>query len=234
MTDRNKAIADEIRAEEEAAVMAEYEPKAVGKTQVKGAKFAWMAVAVLIDLATAYAYILILSPFWWYAMMWIMASAGGLLFAEWLWERVGNNDEQTRIADASKKVSAGAVILMAVLSGLALILGWQRNEWMEVFALVSAVGLICFHGLQAYRYHEVDDDYIAMTIEARAEAANMKEIKKIHRAGRRVKAKNRVHDLGEEYQKQHGEAFAVAAGRTFSANADAPKSNGGGQNPRTE
>ena len=215
MSNLNDEIAEELRAEEEARILAEFAPKEIERTQVKGAKVAWMSISIGIDLATAYAYMLILDPYWWYGIIWIVAGAGGLLFSEWLWERVGNNDDQTRIATTSKTVSAIAVLLMALLVGVALILGWEKAAWMEIFAMFSAVSLICFHGWQSYQYHEKDDDYIAATEDARADARNTKEIRSIHRAGMRVKAKKMVHGIGEKYQGQHGAAFTAAAGRSF-------------------
>lgn len=215
--DLNEEIANEIMQEEEARIMAEFAPKDIQRGQVKGAKFAWMAVAIGIDLTTAYALYLVFSPYWWYAVLWAIAGAGGLMFAEWLWERVGNNEEQTSIASTSKNVSAIAIVLMAVLAGVAMILGFQRQPWMEVLALISVVGLACFHGWQAYQYHEKDDDYIAATEEARANAENLKEIRKVHRAGLRIAAKKRVHKTGEKYEKEHGVAFTAAAGRSFAS-----------------
>lgn len=216
----NKEIAEEIMKEEEARIMAEFAPKEIQRTQVKGAKVAWMLVATAIDLTTAYALYLVFAPFWYYAVIWAIAGAGGLMFAEWLWERVGNNDEQMRIATTSKNVSAIAILAMAVLAGIAVIMGWQRAAWIEVTAFVSVVGLFCFHGWQAYQYHEKDDDYIAATEEARANAENMKDIRKIHRAGLRITAKKRVHKAGEKYQKEHGQAFTAAAGRSFASKTE--------------
>lgn len=216
----NKEIAEEIMKEEEARIMAEFAPKDIQRGQVKGAKAAWMAVAIGIDVTTAYALYLVFSPFWWYAVLWIVAGAGGLVFAEWLWERIGNNDEQTRLASTSKNVSAVAIVVMAILAGVALVMGWQRQAWMEIIAMISVVGLACFHAWQAYQYHEKDDDYIAATEEARANAENMKEIRKVHRAGLRIAAKKRVHKVGEKYQREHGQAFTAAAGRTFAASVE--------------
>ena len=224
MSDKlNDEIAKELFAEEEARVLAEFAPKSIQRGPVKGAKFAWMFVAFGIDIATAYAYTIILAPYWWYAVIWILAGAGGLLFSEWLWERIGNNDEQTRIAKTSKQVSAGAILVMALCAGVSLIMNWSRNTSMEIFAMTSAVGLICFHGWQAYQYHEKDDDHIATTMDARAGAENLKDIRRIHRAGMRVKAKKMVHNVGSKYQQQHGAAFTAAAGRSFGSETVKPE-----------
>lgn len=220
MDNYNDDIAKEILDEEEERIKAEFSPKKISRTQVSGAKFAWMAVAIGIDLTTAYALYLVFSPYWWYAAFWAIAGAGGLMFAEWLWERIGNNDEQTRIAQTSKTVSAVAVLGMALLAGAALIMGWQRAQWMEILAFVIVVGLVCFHGWQSYQYHEKDDDYIAATEDARKGAENMKEIRKIHRAGQRVAAKKLVRRVGEKYEKEHGAAFTAATGRQFTSKTD--------------
>lgn len=218
----NQDIAEEIMKEEEARVMAEFAPKKISTTQVKGAKFAWMIVAACIDFATAYAYTVILAPYWWYAVLWVLAGAGGLIYAEWLWERVGNNEQQTRIAAASKNVSAIAILVMAMLAGVALVLGWERTQTLEIVAVISAIGLIGFHGWQSYQYHEVDDDYIAANEESRAYADNIKEIRKVHRAGQRIAAKKMVHRVGEKYEKTHGQAFTAAAGRSYASTTKTP------------
>lgn len=218
MNNADQEIADEILKEEEARIMAEFAPKQIQRTQVKAAKFAWMFVAISIDVATAY--IFGIATAWFYGVMWFLAGSFGLMFAEWLWERIGNNDEQTRIAALSKNVSAIAVVVMALLAGIAYILGWTHNQILEIIALVSAVSLFCFHGWQAYQYHEKDDDYIAATMDALADAKNTKEIRNIHRAGLRVKAKKMVRATGAKYEQQHGAAFTAAAGRTFGAETD--------------
>lgn len=222
MTDYNlnEEIEKELKAEEEALMLKEFEPKKIGKSQVTGAKFVWMFIAIGIDLITAYALVKIMNPLWYYAALWIIAGAGGLLFAEWLWERIGNNDEQVKIANTSKTVSALAVVIMALASGVAVIMEWQGLKVMEIGILFVTVGLVCFHGWQAYQYHEKDDDYIAQTLDALADAKNEKEIKSIHRAGRRVTAKKTVYNTGERYQKIHGGAFKAAAGRSFGKDTD--------------
>lgn len=226
----NDEIAEELRLEEETRMLAEFAPKEIQRTQVKAAKIAWMCVAIGIDLATAYAYLIILAPYWWYAVLWIFAGAGGLLFAEWLWERIGNNPEQTRLASASKTTAAAAVLIMALLSGVVLIMGWERMLWMEIIAMFSAVGLVGFHGWQSYQYHEKDDDYIAATEDARADALNKQDIKRIHRAGARVDAKKTVHKTGEKYQQKHGDAFTILAGRSYSSEDNDPNAQGRGEN----
>lgn len=220
----NDEIAKELETEKEALLMAEFAPKPIQKGQVKAAKIAWMGTMAGIDFATVYAYIVILSPYWWYGILWLFAGAGGLIFAEWLWERIGNNEEQTRIANNSKVVSAIAVLVMALFSGIVLVMGWQREQWIEITALVSSIGLVCFHAWQAYKYHETDDDYIAVTMDARADAKNQKEIKGIHRAGRRVAAKKAGYGVGAKYQEQHGSAFVAEVGRSYQASAPAPHS----------
>lgn len=215
MTNLYEEIEKELMEAEEKKIQDEFKPKPISTAQVKGAKWAWILVVLGIDAATFYALYIILQPYWQYPAMWVISGAGGLLFSEWLWERVGNNAQQFEIADTSKKVSAIAVLIMAALSGVALILGIQRETWVEIVALLSSVGLVCFHGWQAYQYHEKDDDYIAKTEEARANAENLKDIRNIHRAGMKIQAKERVHITGAKYQKKYGGAFVQAAGRSY-------------------
>ena len=140
MHDLNLEIEKELEAEEEALMLREFEPKKIGKSQVKGAKIVWMSAAVSIDLVTAYALVLIMSPLWFYAVLWILVGAGGLMFAEWLWERVGNNEEQEKIASTSKTVSAVAVLVMAVVSGSAVTMEGQGLKAIEIGVPVVTLG----------------------------------------------------------------------------------------------
>ena len=227
MKNENDEIAEEIMKEEEARILAEYAPKQIQRTQVKAAKIAWMFVAVCIDIATAY--VVYLMTTWWYAVIWLLAAAGGLLFAEWLWERVGNNDEQENISRISKNVSAAAVLIMGLFSGVAYIMGWTNSYVVENIVLIVTLSLFGFHGWQAYQYHEKDDDYIAATEDARAEAKNLKDIRVIHRAGMRVRAKKLVRNTGSKYEKEHGSAFVAAAGRSYASEAEQPPNSQGGE-----
>lgn len=218
----NKEIAEEIEAEKKEAELAEYAPPEISNAQVNAAKYAWMLIVAAVDLATAYAYYEVLSPYWWYALLWFVVGGGGLIFSEWLWERVGNNDKQNTLARRSKAVSAIAVFVMALLMGVAVVFNFQHAALITGLAVVSSVGLAFFHAWQAYQYHDVDDERIALNLEAQAEAKNQKEERVIHRAGRRVAAKKRVHILGGKYQAQHGEAFQRETGRTFASEAKNP------------
>jgi hypothetical protein len=230
--DLSKEIADELEREREEAELAEYSPPSISNAQVNGAKYAWMVIAFAIDAATAYALWLILAPYWWYAILWLVVGAGGLVFAEWLWERVGNNDIQFQIADVSKKVAGIAVLVMALVTGVILVGGVGNAAWMEIISVVLIVGMLGFTGMQAYRYHENDDDYIAMNLEAKEEAKNQKELRAIHRAGRRVEAKGQVHVRAAKYRSKQGQAFDAARGqqkkpmqqpvRSFSQTAEKP------------
>lgn len=232
MEKMNKEIAEELTKEREEAEQAEFEPPIISHTQVKGAKYAWMGIAFVIDAATAYALWKILTPYWYYAILWIVVGAGGLVFSEWLWERIGNNETQSKLAKTSKTVSAFAILIMAMITGVVLVVNAAAALWVEGLAVVSVIGLACFHGWQAYQYHEVDDDYIALTLEAKKEAGNQKEIRAIHRAGRRVAAKKKVYVLGSVYQKTHGDAFTAAAGRSFASTSNStPKVKPKDENP---
>jgi hypothetical protein len=174
-----------------------------------------MAIVFAIDAATAYALWIILAPYWWYAALWLVFGAGGLIFSEWLWERVGNNEKQIAISSASKKVSAAAVMLMALFTSVELVTNIITAEWVGGFAVFVVISLAGFHAWQSYQYHEVDDDYIALTLEAKAEASNQKELRSIHRAGRRIEAKKKVYVTGAMYQGKHGDAFGKLTGKNF-------------------
>lgn len=220
--DLNEEIAAEIESEKREAELSEYAPPEISNAQVDAAKYAWMLIVAAVDLATAYAYYETLYPYWWYALLWFVVGGGGLIFSEWLWERVGNNDKQNALARRSKMVSAISVFVMALLMGVAVVFKFQHTNLITGLAVASSVGLAFFHAWQAYQYHEVDDERIALNLEAQAEAKNKKEERVIHRAGRRIEAKKRVHVLGGKYQERHGAAFEKETGRTFAAQTKNP------------
>jgi hypothetical protein len=217
----NDEIAKELEEEKEAKLLAEFAPKKIQRTQVNAAKYAWMFVAVSIDIASAY--VVFTMTTWFHALIWLIAAAGGLIFSEWLWERIGNNDEQAAISRASKTVSAIAVIVMGIFTGVAYVVGWTNYAIAEAIIVVITVSLFGFHGWQAYQYHEKDDDYINATVDAKADAQNQKEVRDIHRAGQRVAAKKFVRRTGAKYQKEYGNAFTTQAGRSYASDTDKPE-----------
>ena len=205
----NDEIALEL-AEEEVRVESEkHAPKTPHGRQVTGAKIAWMLGVIAIDAATAYA-ILQITLYWQYAALWFAAGAGGLLFSDWLREHVGNNDDQKRIAELGINVSLGAVLAMALLAGTVYVLGYSRLPWVEALVTAASVGLFFYHVAQAYRYYIIDDEYIAKRDEARAEAANRRDIARIHRAARKVAAKKQAEAVADKYRKDHGTALDAA------------------------
>ena len=161
----NDEIALELQKEEQRKAALNIKPIKIQRAQVSASKLIWTFGAVALDVASAYAIWQIL--YWWYAILWILAGAGGLVYSEWLKVRVGNNHEQREIGERGVTVSAVLVGIMAFVSGFALVFGLTKNAWIEVFTLLSVVGLAGYHLLQSYRYDRADDEWIEQTNEAR-------------------------------------------------------------------
>ncbi len=189
--------------------------KKVGKAQLIGSKIAWIGGAIVFDAVTSYL-IYLITAFVPYGLMWLIGGGGGLAFAEWLWERVGNNHEQRQLAELSKIVSAIAIAVMALIVGVSYALR-NSSKFIEIAVIVSTLCLFLFHIFQAYKYHSIDDDYIEATAEARAEEAHQRELKNISRAAREVaKAKEQTDLIGAK-RTEHGAAFDVAYGTDVKA-----------------
>ena len=208
MNDNNDEITREIELENEQRE-AGAKPKKIQRGQLFGAKLAWTLGAVAIDIVTGYA-IYYTTAYWWYGVMWVVAGAGALWFSEWLWERIGNNDEQKVIADLGIKVSGGAIAFMALAAGVILAGKFENNVWIEGGLILSVVGLFCYHVFQSYRYYILDDEFMEATEEARANAQAEKEIRQIHRAARKVEAKKKRSAILGNYRNMHGDAIDAA------------------------
>lgn len=220
----NDVIADQIRQDKEKAARDKIVPAKKNTPQVETAKIAWTLGALAIDIATAYA-IYVITGYFWYGVFWIVAGGGGLIWSQWIKERVGNNAEQNKIGEAGVIVSGLAVLIMAFVTGVVFVLGMTGLLWVEALTVVATVGLFLYHVFQAYRYHEADDDITAAQEEARAEARALKEIREIHRAARVVEAKKKALQLLSGYEGEHGDAIRAALEGTSSAlyNADTPR-----------
>ncbi len=223
----NDEIAKELERERERREQEKIKPKKIQTAQLMGAKLAWMFVAIAIDLATGYAIWQITR--WWYGLLWIFGGAGGLMLSEWLWERIGNNDDQRRIAERGIKISAFAIALMALIAGVVYVLGYTQNAYIEALTVGAVVLLFCVNGYQAYLYHIIDDEYIERTEEARAEAENERRLRSIHRAARTVDARKRQRDLSEHYRREHGRALDAAMPDNYRSSAG-----GDGRSPEPE
>jgi len=207
----NDRIAKLIQDERLAAEREQARPPKVNDKPVQMARNVWIYGLTGIDALTAYL-IYYLTGYIPYGVIWFLAGAGGLLYSEYLKERVGNNNEQMRIGERGVNISAGLVLAMALLSGGL----WVTNirlEWMNALMELTAVGLFFFHLWQSYQYHSTDDEIVARNEEARREARNKKQIGEAHRAARVVeslKVRDGVEDL---YRNDHGAAFDAAYGK---------------------
>ena len=206
----NDKIAAEIEAEKLRREQEKSKPKKISHSQVKEAKFIWMAGILLIDLLTS-ALIWAITGYWYYALVWIAAGAGGLLWSERQKERIGNNIEQIDIGDLGVKVSGVLVFVMAVTVGLIWVTK-SKALWLDAVMEITAVVLFFYHLFQAYRYHQVDDEVIASNEEARSEEEAKREIRAAHRAARLVESKKVKSGVVGVYQEQHGAAFNAALG----------------------
>ncbi len=199
-------IAEEINAE-----MDGYTPPRISEAQVQAAKYAWLGLLWMIDIATVYGLILIFSPYWLYAFIWLVCGAGSLSFAEWLVERIGNNGEQEKIARFLRAISALAVILVGLAVGLVVVGGIAIGNVLaeRVFWSVTIL-LVAFSALQAYRYYDNDDERKAQSEEARRAAKHERDLRQIHRAGRTVSEREKQHALADKYRSRQGAAFDAA------------------------
>lgn len=210
MTNENAEIAREIQIERARIEQEKSRPKPVSRNQVKEAKYVWVGGTVIIDLLTAYL-IYTVTGYWYYAVIWALAGAGGLIYSERLKERIGNNKEQLTIGDRGVKISAGMVAFMALVAG-AMWVTKSYTSYLSVLIEASAVGLFLFHLWQSYQYQHTDDGYKADNEEALLEENNERRIRESHRAGRVVSSRKVERGLQEAYRKEHGEAFDAAMG----------------------
>ena len=213
MNEIEKRVAENKKKREEA----KNPPPQIEKGQVKVSKWVWMACAVVIDLITGYAVATITTD--WYGGLWIAAGAGGLIYAEWLRERVGNNTDQRKISELGVGVSAVSVLLMAGLAGSMYVLGMTKLAWVEVVVLLSTIGLFCYHAFQSYRYHVKDDDYLARSEEAREIEVHERNLRELDRAAREVEHAKLEEYTKAGYRREHGGAFDAALGQTYAQTA---------------
>jgi hypothetical protein len=199
-------VEEELRKENEAKNA--YTPKKIDRGAVNRARFQWIAGVIVFDLATGWA-IWQLSR-WWYAAMWVAAGAGGLLFSEDRWERVGNNTDQKNIADWGIKVSGGSIFLMGLVSGVLYVMGMVSNDYASAAVVAAVLILFAYHVLQAYRYHVLDDKYIDENERALADAEAQKEIERYNRAAYKATKKGEALQVKHNHQKTHGGAFDEA------------------------
>lgn len=204
----NEELAMEMEAERERREAETNKPARVSRSQVKEARFVWMAGVTLIDALTAWL-IFEVTGFLPYAIVWVLAGAGGLLYSERLKERVGNNQKQMDIGDRGVKVSAVLVAAMALFVGTVWITHTSLS-WIDALMEITAVTLFMFHLWQSYTFHSVDEEIVAANEEARNEEENEKNIRAVHRAARIVTARKRKSLLKDSYRKTHGPALDQA------------------------
>ena len=208
----NDKIAEKIRAEKLRMEQEKAMPIKVSDSQVREARFIWMTGTVAIDILTAYL-IYSLTGYLPYAVIWFLAGAGGVLWSERQSERIGNNPEQKSIGAMGVKVSAFAVVAMALIFGYC----WVQKitgGWMNTVMEISALVLFFYHVYQAYQYHEKDDETIARNDEARLEAQHQRDLRSAHRGARIVEAEKVKDGVEEMYRDEHGAAFDEALGLT--------------------
>lgn len=206
----NDRIAQEIENERLRMEQEKLKPARISDKQVKEAKYAWMVGTVGIDILTAWL-MWTMTGYWYYALVWAIAGAGGLLWSERQKERIGNNDEQKILAKRGKNVSAFAVFGMALVIGFVWVTKMQGN-WINATIELTSLFLFFFHLYQAHEFHEKDDEQEAMNEEARNEAKANSEIRAAHRANRKVESKKNRDDIQGVYRQRHGAAFDAALG----------------------
>ena len=209
MTD-NKGIARMIEERKRKAEQDNETPVEIQGAQVKASLIVWMLGAVLVDVVSAAIIWRVL--YWWYAIGWFLAGAGGLVYSEWLRTRIGNNRKQRDIGNAGVVVSAVMVILMALVAGYAFIRELFLDIYVENFTLFSVIFLFGYNIFRSYRYHNLDDAVAERNAEAREVERHEKEMRSIERARREVEAMKEEDAYAAEYRREHGEAFDAARG----------------------
>lgn len=180
----------------------------ISQIEVRAAAWVWQLGVVAIDITTAYIVWQITMLF--YGILWMLAGAGGLLWSERQRQRVGNNEAQRRIGEAGVIVSLTAVVVMAIASGVAYILGYARIGWIEALTLTASIGLFFYHIVQARRFHILDDEFIEISLEARREAEHKRDLREIERARREVEKERELVGMEQLRREQHGDAFDAA------------------------
>jgi hypothetical protein len=232
----NDEIAREMEEENRRREKNGNRPLKVERQQLTGAKIVWTVGAVIVDVITGYAVWQI--TFWWYGALWVIAGSGGLIYSNWLRERIGNNYDQKQIARYGLNLSWISIALMGLISGAVYILGYTRIQWVEVMTLVVVFSLFIYHVYQSHRFQILDDEYIEMNEEARELEEHARELRRIHRAARKVESKKKERGVIQEYGDKHGAAFDAAYGkkmqngqteltRNYNAEDVVPKLNGG-------
>ena len=183
-------------------------PPQISFTEVKMAAWVWQLGVVALDIATAW--IVWQITFLFYGIVWILAGAGGLLWSERQRQRVGNNNDQKQIGEWGVNVSLAAIIAMAILSGIAYILGYSQLGWVEALTLAVAVCLFFYHIIQARRFHVLDDEYIERNEEARREAEHKRDMREIARSAREVEKESLLEGEEDTARKRYGDAFDAA------------------------
>lgn len=214
-----RIVQEEIEKEREEMEQRRYAPPPPSRWQVTLARWAWGVGTVALDAYTAWIFATMTTPF--YGVLWIAIGAGGLIYWDLAANRIGNNDEQDKIAADARIVSVLAIAIMAVIAG-ALLLSGVRFSWTPVAIEVVAVGLFVYHMVQLYRYYDADDERRAQKEDALAEMRSLREIAAADRAARRVKAKLERVSRDQKYRQQYGGAYDAARGNGGSVRPPAP------------
>lgn len=201
-------IAERIKRRKEEREAEKNPTPQISQIEVKMAAWVWQLGVVAVDIATAY--IVWQITFLFYGVLWFLAGAGGLLWSERQRQRVGNNDDQRKIGELGVTVSLVAVIVMAIASGVAYILGYSRLGWIEAITLSASIGLFFYHVIQARRFHILDDEFIERTLEARREAEHKRDMREIERAHREAEKEKELVEMEKQRRNQHGDAFDAA------------------------
>jgi uncharacterized membrane protein len=182
----------------------------INRTPVVISKVVWIGGAILIDVVTGYAILEVTR--WWYALIWVLAGAGGLILSEWQRERIGNNRQQRELGEQGVLWSAIAIVLMAIAAGVVYLLNYTNYVPAVVGIFISIIVLGCWHIFRSYRYHIVDDEYIERTREARDEEEHKRAMREIDRAAREAELASKENARIAEHKIRLGTAFDVAYG----------------------
>jgi hypothetical protein len=176
----------------------------IDSSMVSVAGYIWQIGVIGVDALTAYligAKILA----WYYGLAWFLAGALGLIFAENLRSRIGNNDAQDKIGTTGVIVSIVAVIAGAIYAGIINIVGITISA--EIVVMAGVIVLVMYHVGAAYLYYNADDENKSRTEEARAIDLHKRRLAELERKNREAELIKQQAERRNELVAQHGDGF---------------------------
>jgi hypothetical protein len=180
---------------------------AADNSPLRNSTIAYHLVVFTLDIISGYIVGFLTIPV--YGVIWFFAGAVAFFQHHKNWESPTNNDAQLKNSTTGLIVSVSSVVIMALLSGAALML--QRNGILTIQAgyVATAVELItvsifCWNGFQFAMYRFADDSFITNRQIKKAQGNADKKVEFARAAGRVVAANQRYIDERNSQRNRHG------------------------------